>query len=396
VSAKTPARGGILLVVLIAAAAPAALADEAGIKLEVGVAFDDNPFLTPSEPYFDQFDEVIVEPVPSSGFFVPLTVSGDYRVGVNSRWVLDYRLRHHAYGEEQKSADETYARVATGLEWATARKRGRENVFFLLPYAAYRKEIFFDRDTGVGEVIGFEDASDRYTYLATGGDIGFSSRLSRTVQWELAARYEQRDYEDVPSLTTLDHQRYRVGAELSVRFHRRLKLYLDYRYQLLDYEERPSRGLDGGIAGDGPPLEYGYHLAGATFRVKPADTWTLHFDVDYGQRIDAFQGYNDYASRGGGLRLRWGRRRTRFLLDLRHRRREYPRAFIFDKEVNPGTGLENPKKAYDTADARVRIELPSFLCSRFFLEVEGRLQEAADPRYTYQRLRAGTGLEWRF
>jgi hypothetical protein len=381
---------------LLAAAAPAALADEAGYQLEVGVTFDDNPFLTPSEPYFDQFDEVIVEPVPSSGFFVPFTMSGDYRAGGNTRWALDYRLRHHAYGEEQKSADETFARIATGLEWVAARKRSRENVLFVVPYAAYKQEIFFDRDTGVGEVISFEDASNRYTYLATGGDVGFSSRLSRTVQWELAARYERRDYEDVPSLTTLDHQRYRVGAELSVRLHRRLKLYLDYRYQVLDYEERPSRDLDGGIASDDPPLEYGYHLAGATFRVKPADTWTLYFDMDYRQRIDAFQGYNDYALRSGRLRLRWARGQSRFRLDLRYRQREYPRAFIFDKEVNPGTGLENPTKAYDVAEARVRGELPSFARSSFFVEAELRLQEAADPRYTYDRLRIGTGLEWTF
>ena len=87
---------------------------------------------------------------------------------------------------------------------------------------------------------------------------------------------------------------------------------------------------------------------------------------------------------------------SKFRLDLRYRQREYPRAFIFDKEVNPGTGLDNPAKAYDIAEARVRGELPSFARSSFYVEAELRLQEAADPRYTYDRLRISMGLEWAF
>ena len=99
---------------------------------------------------------------------------------------------------------------------------------------------------------------------------------------------------------------------------------------------------------------------------------------------------------GARLRALWadGSRRVRF--SLRYREREYPRAFIFDNTVNPGTGLSNPNKAYDIFDAAMRGELPLFGGSNFFAEAEWRLQEAADPRYTYDRLRIGAGLEWGF
>jgi hypothetical protein len=143
-------------------------------------------------------------------------------------------------------------------------------------------------------------------------------------------------------------------------------------------------------------LEYGYHIAGATLRFKPATAWTLYFDADYTGRVDEFEGYNDHDLLGGRVRAWWSDGRSRVRVAVRYRQRDYPRAFIFDKEVNPGTGLPNPNKGYDIVDVTARGEVPFFWGSTLYAETELRLQDAEDPRYTYDRLRSGAGLEWSF
>ena len=382
---------------MLAAAASAALADESDLAIEVGVAYDDNPFETPSEPYFDQFDLVVVDPVASPGFFIPFALAGDYRAGnENHRFVLDYRLRHHAYGEDNRNADETYSRVAPGYQLVTARNGRRENLFFVVPYATYNKEIYFDRDTGLGQVISLEDASNRYRYFAAGGEGGFSSRVNRSVKWEVAARYERRDYEDVQSVSSLDHDRMQLRGDLEFDLGRRLDLSFDYTYRVLEYEERPSRDLDGGITAGQTAVEYSYHIAGATLRVRPSSRWNLYFDLEYMGRTDEFVGYNDYDMLGGRVRALWTSGPSRVRFALRYRQRDYPRAFIFDMDVNPATGLINPNKAYDIFDATVRYERPGLWRSNLFAELDLELQNAADPRFSYDRLRISAGLEWVF
>jgi len=378
-------------------AGPPLLAGESNLSVEFGVAHDDNPFETPTDPYFDQFDEVTVDPERRSGFFIPVTLDGDYLVpNQRHQFVLDYRLRHHAYGGGDSNADETYLRVAPGYQLVTRRIGAREDLFFAVPYLKYRKEIYFDRDTGVGQFIGFEDASKRYTYLATGGDVGFSSRVSRTIKWEVAAGLERRNYEDVPSLSSLDQDRFQIGSELELRISQRLKLYLDHTYRILDYDDRPSRDRDGGINAKAAPLRYSYQIAGTTLRYKPFIGWTLYFDLDYTGRRDRFVGYNDYHTLGGGVRALWtdGQTRVRGAVRLRHR--DYARAFIFDQEVNPGTGRANPNKSYDILDASVLYERALAGNWSFLAEVTMRRQEAADPRFTYHELQISAGVKWEF
>jgi len=387
----------LALIALFAMAGPPLLAGESNLSVEFGVAHDDNPFETPSDPYFDQFDEVTVDPEKRSGFFVPFTLDGDYLVpNEKHQFVLDYRLRHHAYGSGNSNADETYLRIAPGYQLVTRRIGAREDLFFAVPFLRYRKEIYFDRDTGVGEIIGIEDASKRYTYLASGGDIGFSSRVSRTIKWEVAGGYERRNYEDVPSLSSLDQDRFQIRSELELGISRRLKLYLDHTYRILDYDDRPSRDRDGGFATGADPVRYSYQIAGATLRFKPLPPWTFYFDLDYTGRRDEFAGYNDYHDFGGRVRSIWTDGRTRVRGALRFQQRDYPTAFVFDKEVNPDTGRANPNKAYDIFDASVLVETALAGDWSFLAEVTTRRQEAADPRFTYHELQISVGVKWEF
>ncbi len=387
----------LALVALTAGSGTTSLGAESGLSIGLGVAYDDNPFEAPSEPYFDQFDLVIIEPEKSPGWFVPFVLSGDYRIpGNKHRFLLDYRLRHHAYGSGNDNADETYLTVAPGYRMVTGKSHGRESRFFAVPYATYNKEIYFDRDTGIGQTIGFEDASNRYTYLGAGAETGFTSWMSRSIRWEVAGQYEHRNYEDVSSVSSLDQDRLHVRGGLAFGVYRRLGFSIDYTYRILDYEERPSRDLDGGITADETPVKYGYHIVGNTLRFDASEQWIFYFDLDYTGRIDRFEGYNDYHMLGGRVRALWQRGPWRVRAAVRYWERDYPRAFIFDMEVNPGTGEDNPNKAYDIFNASLLFEAPLVRSTRIVAAADMDRQDAADPRYTYDRLRLSVGLKWVF
>jgi hypothetical protein len=218
----------LALATLTAISGTPLLSAESDLSVAIGVAYDDNPFETPSEPYFDQFDLVTVEPEKSPGWFVPFVLSGDYRIPNDThRFLLDYRIRHHAYGNGNANADETYFTVAPGYQMVTGKSRGRESRFFVVPYATYNKEIYFDRDTGVGQSIGIQDASDRYTYLGAGAEAGFTSWMSLSIRWEVAGQFEHRNYEDIPSVSSLDQDRYQVRGGVAFGVNRRVGYSID-------------------------------------------------------------------------------------------------------------------------------------------------------------------------
>ena len=391
------AGAALALIGFLAISGPALHAGESDLTVEIGLGYDDNPFETPSDPYFDQFDLVTVDPEKSPGFYVPVSLAGGYRMpGEKHRFLLDYILRHDAYGSGNSNANETYCRLAPGYEMRVSRPGGRWDRFFAVPYATYRKEIFFDRDTGVGEVVGFEDASQRYTYLAAGAETGFSSEIGRKVAWGVDGQYELRNYEDVETVSSLDHNRLQIGANLRADLSPRLRYYLDYAYRILDYDERPSRDLDGGITANETPVLYRYHVVGNTLRFEPSAPWTLYFDLDYTRRIDRFAGYNDYHMPGARVRALWRSGSKLVRVAVRYQHRSYPRAFIFDKEENPATLDANPNKDYDILETTIRFETPMVRSAIFFTEAEILRQDAADPRFTYDNLRVAAGVKWAF
>jgi hypothetical protein len=135
---------------------------------------------------------------------------------------------------------------------------------------------------------------------------------------------------------------------------------------------------------------------GNTLRFDASPQWTFYFDLDYTGRIDEFEGYNDYHMLGGRVRALWEKGSWRVRVAVRYWERDYPRAFIFDMEVDPVTGQDNPNKDYDILDASVLLEAPLSRNCRIFGEAEMDRQDAADPRFTYDRLRISAGVKWVF
>jgi hypothetical protein len=367
-------------------------AGENELDAEIGLGYDDNAFLSPSEPYFDQFSQTVVAPVPTSGWFVPARVSGDYRSSDSAwRFVTQYRLRSDLYLQSStRNANETYAKVAPGFERVFGPTGRRENVLAVRPFLLYNNEVYFDRDTGQD----FQGAGDRYSYTALGADVEYTWRTHERIEIGTHALYENRDYEEVPGSSSLDHDRYRVGVDLEFEVSPVVNLYVDYDYQGRDYDVYPSRDLTGTALTSNPPLQYDYHFLGLSGRFRVNDAWVLYVDLDRRTRDDAYVGYNDYTQNAYRVRAlnKFGSWRLRAA--LRFWDRSYDNAFIFDNDVNPADMSPNPHKAYDTYD--LDLSASRELSSRLglFGELDYRDQETSDPRYTYDRLRLTVGVKW--
>ena len=387
-----------LLLVSTLLICPAALAGESETELEVGIGYDDNPFLTPGQAYFDQFALVIIDPVRQSGFFVPARIKGSYSSdGDNRRFIMDYRLRHDAYlDSDTGNADETNARVASGLEWIMAREGRRENTFFVSTYAGYNKEVYYDRDTGVGQVFTAGDASDRYSYLAYGLETGYRHRTGEKIEYALEGVYEARDYDELAGVRSLDQSRMRVSADIKADLTDSVKLYVDYYYQIRNFDERLSRDLTGALLSTNPTLKYLDHDFGLSLRFRPGNVWRMFLDLDYRIRDDDFTGYNDYRETGYRLRSIWRSGEKRLRAAIRFRDRDYDNAFSFDMPTNPVGGLPNPHKQYEILDIDLKGQLPFWGSANIFVELDYRDQQTTDPRYSYDRLQAIAGLVWEF
>ena len=388
----------LLMLLAWAPAADTLSATGSETDIEIGIGYDDNPFLTPDEGYFDQFALTTIIPDRQSGVYIPARIKGSFTGnGDDRRLLMTYRLRHHAYSDsETGNADETNARISAGIEWVTGRDQRRENTFFVTPYAGYNKEVYFDRDTGADQVFTQGNASDRFSYVATGLKSGYRHRTGENIEYEIKGLLEARDYEELAGVRSLDSNRLRLSAGMETDMTDVLKLYADYYYQIRNYDHRLSRNVDGELLTGNSTLKYQYHDVGLSLRYRPESVWRLFLDLDYRIRNDDFSGYNDYTETGYRIRSVWREGGRRLRAAVRLRNREYDNAFIFDMPTNPAGGLANPQKDYDILDIDIKGQIPLWGRASLFGEVDYRDQETTDPRYTYDRLQFIAGLVWEF
>lgn len=384
----------LIVAVLIGSAS---WAGENKTDMEFGIGYDDNPFLTPDRGYFDQFALTTINPDRKSGFYIPARIRGSFRgAGDTRRFILDYRLRLHAYLDSgNRNADETNAKVSGGVQWITARTRHRENTVFVTPYAGYNKEVYFDRDTGADQVFTQGNASDRFSYTAIGLETGYRHRTGERIEYAFKGLFENRDYEKLAGVRSLDQSRIRLSAGMETYLADSVKLYLDYYYQIRDYDDRLSRDLSGALLTGNSNLKYLYHDLGASLRFRPHKIWRLFLDLDYRIRDDDFAGYNDYTETGYRIRSVWRDGDKRLRAAVRLRNREYDNAFIFDMPSNPMGGAPNPHKDYDILDIDFKGQWPLWGTASVFGEIDYRDQETTDPRYTYDRMEIIAGLIWK-
>ncbi len=397
-NSRTRFLGVAIAVLFLTASFLPSAAAERSTEIEIGIGYDDNPYLTPETPYFDQNGLVTMNPAPQSGIFIPAKLKGGFTGnGDGHRFILKYRLRHNAYLDSAlTNADETKGKIAAGMEWVTARNHRRENSFFVTPFAGYNKEVYFDRDTGLDQVFTQGNASGRFTYKSIGLEAGYRHRTGEKVRYRVRGLFESRDYEKLAGVRPLDQSLIRLSTDWSVDLSETVRLYLDYYYQIRDYDERLSRDANGALFASSPSLKYLYNSLGASLRFRPAKVWRLFLDLDYLVRDDDFVSYNDYTETGYRLRSVWRGEGKRLRAAIRYRERDYDNAFIFDKPANPVGGLANPHKSYEILDVDVQGEMPLRNNMNLFAELDYRDQKTSDPRYDYNRLQATAGVAFTF
>lgn len=369
-------------------------------KLEVGIAYDSNPFLAPDDPYFDQNQSSMVIPESRSGFMIPARIDGDVRlpIGEGARsFVTRYRLKGAVYPESDTSnADEAYAKLEPGFRFRIGDSEKRDRFFDVRGFASYNKEIYFDRDTGDDSTVSDVDVSNRYTYNAVGAAAVLDYEISKVVSLTIEGEAEQRDYEDPGELESFDHDRLTAGAEIVLRMARSARLYLDYEYEVRDYSDRHARSLDGDDPDTNPLLEYTYSRFTTTLRLKPVRPWTLELRWRRGDRSDGFLDYNAYDRDTYRVRSTVKTDRGQWRLTAEYGERDYEHAFIFDEPFDPSTGQPNPLKSHEVVDLELDGRLSWTRHLRPLIRIDFVDQESADPRYEYQRTRGMVGLEFRY
>jgi hypothetical protein len=400
VPSRTLRSSSALLVLAAIAATPWGIAsdrvEEADYDFEVGVGFDDNAFLAPSSPYFDQNQEQTVSPDKKSGFFVPVDLDAEWIRGGRTRWVADLGAGGDFYGGSDTSdADEYDFSLEAGVQWLLAKRDWRESTLTVLPLVGYRKRIYFDRDTGLPRTSGGEDISDRFSYSRAGATVEWEHGIWDRLEIEAEAFFEKRNYSDDRPLVALDHHYYGAGVEFELEITDPLSLYVEHERYVRDYDERRARDPDGRLLSGNEVLHYDYAETTATARWRVSDAWVVYLDSSYRQRDDDFVGFNDYSQWSARARaLRWTDA-SRWRFEVEYWERDYDNAFIFEEPVDPRTDAANPFKLFETLDVKIRWQRP--VTDRLWLqaEIDYRDRTSTDPRYDYQRMIVTAGVRWR-
>lgn len=362
------------------------------MSFETGLASDSNPFLSPSESYFDQNAGRMIEPVSISGFYTPVLLEG---LLTTRRSFVSYLLEGDLYPESQtRNAESFELRVAPGLK-LDFRGGRRDRALKIGPYASQNKKVYFDRDTGLAGQSGGVDVSDRYTYRGFGAEVALELEINRTVDLSIEGHAERRDYESVEGISSFDHDAMGASAGIGIRLGRPASLYLEHERRIRGYGERHARDLSGESSDANPLLDYAYASTEVGFRFRNAGRWRLGIGWKRTDRTDEFVGYNDYVQDRYKLRTSFGGRRWTLLLFGAHRDRRFRNAFIFDNPTSPLDGTPNPKKAYDTIEYGVELEV-EWNHFRLVIGSERKDQETTDPRFTYERSRTLVGSRWVF
>lgn len=384
--------------ILCASAIPATSEEEGenkssrnhSVSFDYGLGYDTNPFLAPSDSYYDQNAGQVVQPVAVSGLFSPLRLDG---LMTTRRTFVSYKLDGDIYpASETRNAENFFLRVAAGLKLEFAKGRFQKS-FHFGPYAVQNKEVYFDRDTGLAGQSSGVDVSDRYEYRALGGMAELELEINRVVELSLEGSAEHRDYEQVEGIESFDHDVVKASAQIDLRLARPASIFLGYGYQTRLYAERHARDLDGSSSDLHPPLEYSYAAPEAGIRFRNSGRWRLAIGWERVERTDEHLGYNDYIQDRYTLRQSFGGQRWTLKLFGRYRERTFPRAFIFDNPTSPEDGAPNPRKAYQRVESGLELEIA---WNHFRLVIGGRNDEQAttDPRFAYVRSLATIGGRW--
>lgn len=357
--------------------------------------YSDNVYRTPDQAYVDwnQGPASLVVPNVQSGFFTDLKykLDGVYLVSDKLSVLTNAKLGGRFYLDSGSSnANETKYSLGLGAErQISSGSRNNQVIKTLLVMESVNK-TYYDRDTGLEKTAGITDVSDRYSFRGTGIEIGYKNKNSNRFGYSAGLAMGGRDYTDTVENSQMDYDYVVLSAGLKYKLQDSTKLKLIFKNEIQDYDDRPSRDLNGRLFINNPKLEYNYRTLGIGFRHK-INMWTIYGDYRNITRDDRWVGYNDYTAHKLKVRLIHKVNDTQTKIAFATQTRDYPSAIAFDKLVN-GARLS---KTYDVAKVSFTRAVAQTKYRSFWAKVSYNNTETNDTRYKYDQFMLFAGYKWK-
>lgn len=364
------------------------------VSVDAAFGYDDNVNRAPSAEYVDvsQLGDPLVEPAKIATEYVPIHVDAAYTLpraepDTATTFQLAYQLDANYYNHGRAN-DESSQRLEIGshtvLNERVDRRRAIDSAFYVLRH--YQRD--FDPDDGIDRVLVGNDTSRRFTYDGVGVDGEFDQSIGR-FQLGVNARFERRNYDDVPLVSSYDSDLLFLGASLDYLVDDATTISFGMHAYEREFDERLSRNLNGDKLTTNPTLEYDYQGAELGVRRRIGDLFTLDFGYASLERDDAYAGYRDYTLD----RMRFEgtvdiRSRASVTLGVVQREYSYPRAFAFNE---PGAGSLDVEDVSGTVRGAYHIN-DALSVTATILPVD---ITSTDARAEHDRVQSSIGIAWR-
>ena len=330
--------------------------------------------------------------MPVSGAYVPIRIKGDYWRPLSTRTAFktsySFRGEYHTDTELQ-NADFHDHRVSIGGERKVGNSGSKNRRLALEAFFRARGETNFDRDDGLERFDDGQSIADRYDYRSIGAEADLRNYI-RTSRLEIIGGWEQRDYDDVPTASSLDMTNFWVGGGIRLPLSANSRLKFEYKYYVRDFDERRSRNLSGDASLSNPALKYQYHGVEASFKHRFSKGFVAELEYFYTLRNDQIVGYNDYQKNIIRLATTFEiTRRFHTRIRVEYRDLDYPNAFAFD---NP---TQAPKE-YQKLDASLIVNYQFTDQLSIRVDIRNEVAESSDPRGEYDRLRGAISMYWEY
>jgi len=234
--------------------------------IETGIGYDSNPFLTPNKPYNDFTNTgggALVIPDKKSGLFIPIYFKADYeyRLKQRTRLIADMKVSGRYFADKSlENANEYKADLEFGVRYRLNKyvKELRNIDIKLLVGDTY--QVYVDHDNGTPKTTVGGDQSNRYQYTKVGISLEYLYKYKK-LDYLFRVIYEDRDYEEPATWSSLDHKYTRVKVQGGYDILKSIHAGASYEFRLRDYKERKSYEIDpdGTINLRKPGVNYTYN-----------------------------------------------------------------------------------------------------------------------------------------
>ena len=371
-----------------------------GASIETGLGYDSNPYLTPNVSYFDLTNTgggALIEPNVQGGFFIPIKLNADYeyRLKKDIRLIADAKFDGKYFTDANlKNADQYKTEAAAGVRFRFNKYKKETNHLEMKALAGNVDKVYVDHDDGTLKLTGtaLNDQSNRYKYRQVGAEVKYVYDFKK-IDFLVRARYEDRDYEEPATWSSLDHKYSKVKIQGGYQFTKAFHLGAYYEYALRDYRERKSYQInpDGTISLVNPGVKFTYHSVKAYADYKISKAYKMSLDYLLTSRVDDNQGYSDYLYHSITFSNNYKiSKDLRAYLDLNYYLYDYTNAYAYDTDI---TLPRKEAEGYDIS-LRTKYRISADLSTKIELSFHDASSE--DKRYNYDEMIAMATLKYTF